>query len=264
MKYNFENQSPTIISRDSVTRSILTGNQIIDSIFPLGKGQRQLIIGDQSTGKTSLTTTMILQQKNVNRLNTSQNNGKNRTFVIYISIGNKKSEVAQIGRTLKKNNCSWYTSIIYASSSESCASQYMVPFLGANLGEFIRDQGLDSLVILDDLTRHAISFQQLSLLMKKSPSRKAYPGDIFYLHSRLLERAAQMSRKNLYGSMTMIPIVETQQENFSAYIPTNIISITDGQIYLSRELYKSGIVPSTDILKSVSRIGAKAQLKILN
>lgn len=264
MLYNVENMSPTIIAREGVIRSILTGNHIIDAIFPLGKGQRQLLIGDNSTGKTSLATTMIIEQKNNNNQNSIYNNGRNRTFSIYISVGNKKSEVAQIGRTLKNSNSSWYTCIVYASSSDSCASQYIAPYMGVNLGEYIRDMGLDSLIIIDDLTKHAISFRQLSLLMKKSPSKEAYPGDIFYLHSRLLERAAQMSRNNLYGSMTIIPIVETQEENFSAYIPTNIISITDGQIYLSKNLFKNGIIPSTDILKSVSRIGAKAQSKILN
>lgn len=263
MKYNLEAKSPTIISRDSVTQPLKTGTQIIDSLFPLGKGQRQLIIGDNSTGKTSLVSSIIINQKKMNNYWSTNQQGYNRTFVIYVSIGSKKSEVAQIGRVLNKKGAAWYSTILYVSSSENCALQYIAPASGACLGQFFRDQGLNSLVIFDDLTKHAIAYRQLSLLMKKSPSKEAYPGDIFYLHSRLLERAAQMSRKEGYGTMSMLPIVETQQENFSAYIPTNVISITDGQIYLSRELFRKGLVPSVDILKSVSRIGAKAQSKLL-
>lgn len=261
--YNLETPSPSIISRESVIQTLKTGTQIVDTLFPLGKGQRQLLIGDQSTGKTSLATTIILNQQSDNKNFWENGRGSNRLFIIYASIGNRKSEVAQISRILARKNWGWYTTIVYASSSDSCAMQYITPFAASVIGEFFRNQGLNSLVIFDDLTKHWISFRQLSLLMKKSPSRKAYPGDISYLHARLLERAAQMNRKLGYGTMSMIPIIETQQENFSAYIPTNVISITDGQIHLGKNLYRKGLIPAVDILKSVSRIGSKAQSKLL-
>ncbi len=232
---------------------------IIDCLIPIGRGQRELIIGDRDTGKTSLCLNTIINQKECNRLNSLIGYGSYRIFCIYVACGIKKSQIFNVQLILQETNSMWYSIIISAPSSVSCSIQYLSPFYGCSIGEYFRDNSLNALIIYDDLTNQAYSYRQMSLLIGRAPGREAYSGDIFYLHSRLLERSAKVSKKFGLGSLTALPIVETQEENISAYIPTNVISITDGQIYLSKSLFKNSILPAIDINKSISRIGSKAQ-----
>jgi F-type H+-transporting ATPase subunit alpha len=240
--------APSIIERTSVNKPLETGLKVIDSLVPIGHGQRELIIGDTKTGKTSIAIDTILNQ-----------NGKD-TICIYVAIGQKRSSVARIFKVLSEKNCMHYTIIVAATASDSAAMQYIAPYAGCSMGEFFMHKGLSVLIVYDDLSKHAISYRQLSLLLRRPPGREGYPGDVFYTHSRLLERAANLANS---GSLTALPIIETIQGDVSAYIPTNVISITDGQIFLEMELFTKGIRPSVSPGLSVSRVGSAAQNKIL-
>ena len=243
-----ENEAPGIVDRKSVSVPMETGILSIDSMFPIGRGQRELIIGDRQTGKTSIATDTILNQK-----------GKD-VICIYVAIGQKRSTVAQVAETLAANGAMDYTCIVAATASESAPLQYIAPYAGCSIGEFFMHKGKDVLVIYDDLSKHAVAYRALSLLLHRPPGREAYPGDVFYLHSRLLERAANIQNG---GSLTALPIIETQAGDVSAYIPTNVISITDGQIFLETELFNSGIRPAVNPGISVSRVGGNAQIKAM-
>ena len=246
-----ENPAPGIIDRQPVNTPMQTGILSIDSMFPIGRGQRELIIGDRQTGKTSIAIDTILNQK-----------GKDMVC-IYVAIGQKASSVAQIAEMLRKHDAMAYTIIVCASAGESASMQYIAPYAGASIGEYFMNKGRDVLIVYDDLSKHAIAYRALSLLLGRSPGREAYPGDVFYLHSRLLERAARLSDERGGGSMTALPIVETQAGDVSAYIPTNIISITDGQIFLESSLFFSGHRPAVNVGLSVSRVGGAAQTKAM-
>ena len=246
-----ESPAPGIIDRQSVSRPLETGILAIDSMFPIGKGQRELIIGDRQTGKTAIALDTILNQK-----------GKD-VICIYVSIGQKTSSVAQLTENLRSRGAMDYTIIVHASASDPAPLQYIAPYAGCAIGEYFMEQGNDVLIVYDDLSKHAIAYRTLSLLLGRSPGREAYPGDVFYLHSRLLERAAQLSEERGGGSMTALPIVETQAGDVSAYIPTNIISITDGQIFLESSLFFSGQRPAVNVGLSVSRVGGDAQTKAM-
>ena len=246
-----ESPAPGIIDRQPVNTPMQTGILSIDSMFPIGRGQRELIIGDRQTGKTSIAIDTILNQK-----------GKDM-ICIYVAIGQKASSVAQIAEMLRKHDAMAYTIIVCASAGESASMQYIAPYAGASIGEYFMNKGKDVLIVYDDLSKHAIAYRALSLLLGRSPGREAYPGDVFYLHSRLLERAARLSDERGGGSMTALPIVETQAGDVSAYLPTNIISITDGQIFLETELFHSGIMPAVNPGISVSRVGGDAQIKAM-
>ena len=246
-----ESPAPGIIDRQSVNTPMQTGILSIDSMFPIGRGQRELIIGDRQTGKTSIAIDTILNQK-----------GKDM-ICIYVAIGQKASSVAQIAEMLRKHDAMAYTIIVCASAGESASMQYIAPYAGASIGEYFMNKGKDVLIVYDDLSKHAIAYRALSLLLGRSPGREAYPGDVFYLHSRLLERAARLSDARGGGSMTALPIVETQAGDVSAYIPTNIISITDGQIFLESSLFFSGHRPAVNVGLSVSRVGGAAQTKAM-
>ena len=246
-----ESPAPGIIDRQPVNTPMQTGILSIDSMFPIGRGQRELIIGDRQTGKTSIAIDTILNQK-----------GKDMVC-IYVAIGQKASSVAQIAEMLRKHDAMAYTIIVCASAGESASMQYIAPYAGASIGEYFMNKGRDVLIVYDDLSKHAIAYRALSLLLGRSPGREAYPGDVFYLHSRLLERAARLSDERGGGSMTALPIVETQAGDVSAYIPTNIISITDGQIFLESSLFFSGHRPAVNVGLSVSRVGGAAQTKAM-
>ena len=246
-----EQDAPKIMDRQSVNSPLETGIKAIDSMIPIGKGQRELIIGDRQTGKTAIAIDTILNQK-----------GKN-VICIYCAIGQKNSTIAQIVEKLKVNDALDYSIIVNASASESAPMLYVAPYAATSIGEYFEKRGRDVLIIYDDLSKHAVSYRALSLLLKRSPGREAYPGDIFYLHSRLLERACHLSDKNGGGSITALPIVETQAGDISAYIPTNVISITDGQIFLSTDLFNAGQRPAIDSGLSVSRVGSSAQIKAM-
>jgi len=240
--------APGIIERTPVNMPLETGLKVVDSLIPIGHGQRELIIGDSKTGKTSIAIDTILNQK------------ENDTICIYVAIGQKRSSVARIARVLAENNCLKSTIIVAATSSDSAALQYLAPYSGVAIGEYFMHLGIRVLCIFDDLTKHAISYRQISLLLRRPPGREGYPGDVFYLHSRLLERAANLKGK---GSITALPVIETIQSDVSAYVPTNVISITDGQIFLETELFGKGIRPAVSPGLSVSRVGSAAQNKIL-
>ena len=246
-----ERNAPGIIERKSVSVPLQTGIKAIDSMIPIGRGQRELIIGDRQTGKTVIATDTILNQK-----------GKNVTC-IYVAIGQKRSTVAQLVDTLARGGAMDYTIVVSATASELAPLQYIAPYSGCTLGEYFMDQGKDVLIVYDDLSKHAVAYRALSLLIRRPPGREAYPGDVFYLHSRLLERAARVAPEYGGGSMTALPIIETQAGDVSAYIPTNVISITDGQIYLESELFHSGIRPAINPGISVSRVGGSAQIKAM-
>ena len=246
-----ENAAPGIIDREAVNKPLETGILAIDSIFPIGKGQRELIIGDRQTGKSSIAIDTIINQK-----------GKN-VICIYVAIGQKTSFVSSLVNTLAKNGAMDYTAVITASAGESATLQYIAPYCGCTLGEYFMEQGKDVLIVYDDLSKHAVAYREISLLLGRSPGREAYPGDVFYLHSRLLERSAHLSSALGGGSMTALPIVETQAGDVSAYIPTNIISITDGQIFLESSLFYAGQRPAINIGLSVSRVGGAAQTKAM-
>ncbi len=246
-----ESPAPGIIERQHVNRPLQTGIKAIDSMIPIGRGQRELIIGDRQTGKTTIATDTILNQK-----------GKN-VICIYVAIGQKRSTVAQLVENLTRNGAMDYTIVVSATASELAPMQYIAPYSGCTMGEYFMHQGKDVLVIYDDLSKHAVAYRAISLLIRRPPGREAYPGDVFYLHSRLLERAAQLAPELGGGSLTALPIIETQAGDVSAYIPTNVISITDGQIFLETELFNSGIMPAVNPGISVSRVGGDAQIKAM-
>ena len=244
-----ESEAPGIIERESVNVPLQTGIKAIDSMIPIGRGQRELIIGDRQTGKTEIAVDTIINQKNTG------------VICIYVAIGQKSTSVAQLAGELIRNGAMEYTIIVSASASESAPLQYIAPYSGCAMAEYFREQGKDVLIVYDDLSKHAVAYRALSLLIRRPPGREAYPGDVFYLHSRLLERAACVAKEYGGGSITALPIIETQAGDVSAYIPTNVISITDGQIFLETELFHSGIMPAINPGISVSRVGGSAQLK---
>ncbi|CDH51855.1 atp synthase subunit alpha [Lichtheimia corymbifera JMRC:FSU:9682] len=252
-------KAPGILPRHSVNEPMQTGIKSVDSMVPIGRGQRELIIGDRQTGKTAVALEAILNQKN-------WNNGTDeakKLYCIYVAVGQKRSTVAQLVSTLEEHDAMKYTTVVAATASEAAPLQYLAPFSGAAFGEWFRDNGKHSLIIYDDLSKQAVAYRQMSLLLRRPPGREAYPGDVFYLHSRLLERAAKMNKDFGYGSMTALPIIETQGGDVSAYIPTNVISITDGQIFLEAELFFKGIRPAINVGLSVSRVGSAAQTKAM-
>ncbi|MDQ6931433.1 MAG: F0F1 ATP synthase subunit alpha [Candidatus Eremiobacteraeota bacterium] len=246
-----ENVAPTVVERQGVKQPLQTGIRSLDALIPIGKGQRELIIGDRSTGKTAIAIDTIINQKGAN------------VFCIYVAIGQKNSTVSALASTLEAKGAMDYTTIVAVSPAEAAALKWLAPFAGCAMGEELMYAGKDVLIIYDDLTRHAQAYREMSLLLRRPPGREAYPGDVFYLHSRLLERAAKLSDEKGGGSMTALPIIETQAGDFSAYIPTNVISITDGQIYLTPELFFQGIRPAVDVGLSVSRVGSSAQTKAM-
>jgi len=248
---------PGIVHRQRVAQPLQTGLKIVDSLVPIGRGQRELIIGDRQTGKTSVALDAILNQNNIN------SNSTDPVFCVYVSIGQKRSSVRQFVDVLKQYDALKYTIIVAATASEPAVLQYLAPYVGCTIGEFFRDLGCSSLIIYDDLSKHAVAYRQMSLILRRPPGREAFPGDIFYLHSRLLERAAKLSDDKLAGSLTALPIVETQAGDVSAYIPTNVISITDGQIFLDTGLFYRGIRPAVNVGLSVSRVGSAAQIKAM-
>ncbi|MDP2812181.1 MAG: F0F1 ATP synthase subunit alpha [bacterium] len=249
--YPVEKIAPGVITRQSVRQPLETGIKVIDSIIPIGKGQRELIIGDRQTGKTAIAIDTIINQK-----------GKD-VICIYVAIGQKESKIAKILGKLEETGAMGHTIIVLAGASQSASLSYIAPYAGVAMGEYFMDKGKDVLVIYDDLSKHAVAYRQISLLLKRPPGREAYPGDVFYLHSRLLERAAKMSDKMGGGSLTALPIIETQAGDISAYIPTNVISITDGQIFLETDLFYKGIRPALNAGLSVSRVGSAAQIKAM-
>ena len=244
-------KAPGIIAREPVSEPVETGILAVDSMIPIGRGQKELIIGDKQTGKTAIGVDAII----------NQNNSETPLYCIYVAIGQKRSTVAQVFETLKKYNAVSKTVIVAATASDAASLQFLAPYSGSTIGEYFRDAGKHSLLIYDDLSKQAVAYRQMSLLLRRPPSREAYPGDIFYLHSRLLERASKMSKALLNGSLTALPIIETQSGDVSAYIPTNVISITDGQIFLESELFYKGIRPAINVGLSVSRVGSAAQTK---
>jgi len=252
-------KAPGIIPRQSVREPMQTGIKSIDSMVPIGRGQRELIIGDRQTGKTAIALDTIINQK---RWNDGADEGK-KLYCIYVAIGQKRSTVAQFVQTLEKYDALKYSVIVAATASESAPLQYLAPYTGCAIGEFFRDNGKHALITYDDLSKQAVAYRQMSLLLRRPPGREAYPGDVFYLHSRLLERAAKMSNKFGGGSLTALPIIETQGGDVSAYIPTNVISITDGQIFLEAELFFKGVRPAINVGLSVSRVGSAAQIKAM-
>ena len=255
-KFNFlENDAPNVIGREGVNTPLHTGIKAIDSMIPIGRGQRELIIGDRGTGKTAVALDVIINQ--------IQDNPENPPICIYVAIGQKESKVAKIVETLKNHGALAYTVVVSAPASSPAAFWYLAPFAGCAIGEYFRDNAKDALVVYDDLSKHAWSYRQISLLLRRPPGREAYPGDVFYLHSRLLERAAKLSKEKGGGSLTALPIIETQLGDVTAYIPTNVISITDGQIYLESDLFYQGVRPAVNIGLSVSRVGGAAQTKAM-
>lgn len=254
-----ETNAPGVVDRQPVTEPLQTGIKAVDAMIPIGRGQRELIIGDRQTGKTSVCVDTIINQAKLNE--TCEE--KDRVYSIYVAIGQKMANVARVVETLRQADALKYTIIVAASASDSNAMQYLAPFAGAAMGEYFRDNSMHALVIYDDLSKHAVAYRAVSLLLRRPPGREAYPGDVFYLHSRLLERAAKLSDENGGGSLTALPVIETQSGDVSAYIPTNVISITDGQIYLEPDLFFAGIRPAINVGISVSRVGGNAQIKAM-
>ena len=252
-------KAPGIIPRQSVNEPMQTGLKAIDSLIPIGRGQRELIIGDRQTGKTAVAVDTILNQKEVNE----SGDENEKLYCIYVAIGQKRSSVAQIVKTLEENGALEYSIVVAATASEPAPLQFLAPFTGCAMGEFFRDNSMHALVVYDDLSKQAVAYRQMSLLLRRPPGREAYPGDVFYLHSRLLERAAKLNDDNGGGSLTALPIIETQANDVSAYIPTNVISITDGQIFLETDLFFQGIRPAVNVGLSVSRVGSAAQTKAM-
>ncbi|MGA7867575.1 MAG: F0F1 ATP synthase subunit alpha [Stellaceae bacterium] len=252
-------KAPGIVPRRSVHEPVQTGLKAIDSLVPIGRGQRELIIGDRQTGKTAVAIDAVLNQKH----NNSGTDEKVKLYCIYVAVGQKRSTVAQIVKTLQDYGALEYSIVVAATASEPAPLQYIAPYAGCAMGEFFRDNGMHALIIYDDLSKQAVAYRQMSLLLRRPPGREAYPGDVFYLHSRLLERAAKMNEDHGAGSLTALPIVETQAGDVSAYIPTNVISITDGQIFLETELFYQGIRPAINVGLSVSRVGSAAQIKAM-
>ena len=254
-----EVKAPGIIPRQSVSEPMQTGLKAIDSLIPVGRGQRELIIGDRQTGKTAVAIDAIINQKSINE---SSDESK-KLYCIYVAIGQKRSTVAQIVKTLEDAGAMSYTTVIAATASESAPLQFLAPYAGCSMAEYFRDNGMHALIIYDDLSKQAVAYRQMSLLLRRPPGREAFPGDVFYLHSRLLERAAKLNDDNGGGSLTALPIIETQANDVSAFIPTNVISITDGQIFLETELFNQGIRPAVNVGLSVSRVGSAAQTKAM-
>ena len=254
-----EVKAPGIIPRKSVSEPVQTGLKAIDSLIPIGRGQRELIIGDRQTGKTAVAIDTIINQKEINK----SGDEKQKLYCIYVAIGQKRSTVAQIVKTLEDAGAMEYTTIVSATASDPAPLQFLAPYTGCTIGEYFRDNGMHALIIYDDLSKQAVAYRQMSLLLRRPPGREAYPGDVFYLHSRLLERAAKLNDENGGGSLTALPIIETQAGDVSAYIPTNVISITDGQIFLETELFNQGIRPAVNVGLSVSRVGSAAQTKAM-
>jgi len=249
--YPIEKVAPGVITRLSVSEPVATGIKVIDAIIPIGRGQRELIIGDRQTGKTAIAIDTILNQKGQNMI------------CVYVSIGQKDSKLRKLQACLEEGNSMTYTVIVNASASEAAALSYIAPYAGVSIAEYFMDQGKDVLIIYDDLSKHAVAYREISLLLRRPPGREAYPGDVFYLHSRLLERACRRNEKYGGGSITALPIIETQAGDISAYIPTNVISITDGQIFLETDLFYKGIRPAVNVGSSVSRVGSSAQIKAM-
>mgnify|MGYP001414099171 FL=1 len=254
-----EVKAPGIIPRQSVSEPMQTGLKAIDSLIPVGRGQRELIIGDRQTGKTAVAIDAIINQKSINE---SSDESK-KLYCFYVAIGQKRSTVAQIVKTLEDAGAMSYTTVIASTASESAPLQFLAPYAGCSMAEYFRDNGMHALIIYDDLSKQAVAYRQMSLLLRRPPGREAFPGDVFYLHSRLLERAAKLSDENGGGSLTALPIIETQANDVSAFIPTNVISITDGQIFLETELFNQGIRPAVNVGLSVSRVGSAAQTKAM-
>ncbi len=254
-----ELKAPGIIPRQSVSEPMQTGIKALDALVPIGRGQRELIIGDRQTGKTAVAIDTILNQKTVNQ----SGNEKEKLYCIYVAIGQKRSTVAQIVKTLEDNGAMEYTIVVSATASEPAPLQFLSAYTGCTMGEYFRDNGMHALIVYDDLSKQAVAYRQMSLLLRRPPGREAYPGDVFYIHSRLLERAAKMSDEHGSGSLTALPIIETQAGDLSAYIPTNVISITDGQIFLETNLFFAGIRPAINVGLSVSRVGSAAQTKAM-
>jgi F-type H+-transporting ATPase subunit alpha len=262
--YPVEKMAPGIIRRRPVSQPVQTGIMSIDAMIPIGRGQRELIIGDRSTGKTTICLDTMINQATLNKAAEGTDDKDYRPlYCIYVAIGQKQSSIARIITILEKAEALPYTIIVASPASDSAANQYLAPFAGAAMGEWFMDNGMDALIIYDDLSKHAVAYRQVSLVLKRPSGREAYPGDVFYLHSRLLERAARVGEKYGNGSLTALPIIETQAGDVSAYIPTNVISITDGQIYLETDLFYQGIRPAVSIGLSVSRVGSAAQLKAM-
>ncbi len=254
-----EVKAPGIIPRKSVHEPMQTGLKAIDSLVPVGRGQRELIIGDRQTGKTAVAIDTILNQKGIN----AGSDESKKLYCVYVAIGQKRSTVAQLVKTLEDNGALEYSIVVAATASEPAPLQFLAPYTGCTMGEFFRDNGMHALIIYDDLSKQAVAYRQMSLLLRRPPGREAYPGDVFYLHSRLLERAAKMNDDNGAGSLTALPVIETQAGDVSAYIPTNVISITDGQIFLETGLFYRGIRPAINVGLSVSRVGSAAQIKAM-
>ncbi|MCV6610105.1 MAG: F0F1 ATP synthase subunit alpha, partial [Amphritea sp.] len=252
-------KAPGIIPRKSVHEPMQTGLKAVDALIPIGRGQRELIIGDRQTGKTAVALDAILNQKSVN--DTGAENEK--LYCVYVAIGQKRSTVAQFVKTLEENGALDYSIVVAATASDPAPMQFLAPFAGCAMGEYFRDNGMHSLLVYDDLSKQAVAYRQMSLLLRRPPGREAYPGDVFYLHSRLLERAAKLNEDNGLGSMTALPVIETQANDVSAFIPTNVISITDGQIFLETDLFYQGIRPAVNVGLSVSRVGSSAQVKAM-
>ena len=257
---NSEIKAPGIMPRRSVHEPVQTGLKVIDALIPIGRGQRELIIGDRQTGKTAIILDTIINQK---KINDTAKSDKEKLFCIYVAVGQKRSTVAQVVKTLKDYGALDYTIVVAATASDSAPLQFLAPYSGCAMGEYFRDNGMHAVIFYDDLSKQATAYRQMSLLLRRPPGREAYPGDVFYLHSRLLERAAKMNDKEGAGSLTALPVIETQAGDVSAYIPTNVISITDGQIFLETSLFYQGVRPAVNVGISVSRVGSAAQIKAM-
>ncbi len=260
--YPIERKAPGVILRQPVKEPLQTGIKAVDAMIPIGRGQRELIIGDRQTGKTAIAVDAIINQK-FTHTQDAKENGIDPVYCIYVAVGQKASTVAQLVATLEEYGAMEYTTVVAANAADPAPLQFLAPYCGCSMGEYFRDNGMHALIIYDDLSKHAAAYRQVSLLLRRPPGREAYPGDIFYLHSRLLERAAKMSNEKGAGSLTALPVIETQAGDVSAYIPTNVISITDGQIYLEPNLFNAGVRPAMNVGISVSRVGGNAQIKIM-
>lgn len=258
-RYRAQLKAPGILPRHSVNQPVQTGLKSVDAMVPIGRGQRELIIGDRQTGKTAVALDAMLNQRRWN----NSNDETKKLYCVYVAVGQKRSTVAQLVKTLEENDAMKYSIIVAATASEAAPLQYIAPFSGCAMGEWFRDNGRHAVIVYDDLTKQAVAYRQMSLLLRRPPGREAYPGDVFYLHSRLLERAAKLNDKHGGGSLTALPVIETQGGDVSAYIPTNVISITDGQIFLEAELFYKGVRPAINVGLSVSRVGSAAQLKAM-
>jgi F-type H+/Na+-transporting ATPase subunit alpha len=254
-----EVKAPGIVPRKSVHEPMQTGLKAIDSLIPVGRGQRELIIGDRQTGKTAIALDTFINQKSIN----ASGDEKQKLYCVYVAVGQKRSSVAQFVKALEENGALEYSIIVASTASEPAPMQFLAPYTGCTMGEFFRDNGMHAVIVYDDLSKQAVAYRQMSLLLRRPPGREAYPGDVFYLHSRLLERAAKMNDDHGAGSLTALPIIETQANDVSAYIPTNVISITDGQIFLETDLFYKGVRPAVNVGLSVSRVGSAAQVKAM-